>query len=288
MEKRADNMQYYGPYGLYNPFLLGDMDNALKRVIKAVNERQKIVIYGYCDLDSITAVSLLVLILKYLNADVEYYIPDCNSFGISAEAVKNSIKFLGSKLMITVGCGMDSHSEVELCKSLGIDVIITDYHKCSSKQPDTITINPNLECCIYPFKELSASGVAFKLVQAISTYYQMKSVCKYLDMVMLGTIAQCTSLNNENKTIVDHGLYYLTYTHNYGLQALMKIHNIKSSNINIESARRLSLDILPSTNRIADNARIAVELFTTSNMDRAEQIAKFLKNTTKLNSPSIC
>lgn len=288
MEKHVDNMQCYGSYGFFNPFLLNGMESAVRRVIMAVNERQKIIIYGHSDLDSITAVSLLVLILKYLNADVEYYIPDNNTLGISADAVKNNIKFLGSKLMITVGCGMNSYSEVELCKAFGIDVIITDYHSYKSIQPDTIIINPNQEFSSYPYKELSASGVAFKLAQAISTYYQMKSVYKYLDMVMLGTIAQSQTLTDENKTIVDQGLYYLTYTHNYGLQALMKIHKVQRNSIKLESAKRLALDILPYTNRMAENARIAVELFTTSNMDRAEQIAKFLKNTTKLNDSSAC
>lgn len=290
MERRVGNVQYYGPFGFLNPFIFEEMESALKRVVKAVNERQKIVIYGCYDMDGIAAVSLLVLVLKYLNADVEYFIPDSDISDINADAVRNSIKFLGVKLMITVGCGMNSSTEVELCKSLGIDIIITDYHKCTSQRPNTILINPNDECSTYPFKALTASGVAFKLAQAISMYYQMKSVCKYLDMVMLGTIAQSRIIEGENKVIVDQGLYHLTYTHNYGLKALMKVHSISGGKISLNDALRLASNVLPcgNTNRMADNARIAVELFTTLNMDRAEQIAKFLKNASESVNPPVC
>lgn len=285
MEIQERNMQHSRVSDAQDPFLLKGMKEALKRIIKAVNEREKIVIYGYYDLDGITAVSLLLLVLKYLNADVEYVVPEDmdEDFGIDSDIIKNHVKFLGAKLIITVGCGVNSVSQVELCKNLGIDVIITDYHKCSEVLPETLIINPNQEGCKYTFKDLTAVGIAFKLAQSISMYYQMKCISKYLDLVMIGIISRNISLTGENKIMVSQGMYHLNYTNNYGLKALIKIHNIVS--INKESICKLAYNIVPvsKSRRNVDNARIAVELFTTSSMDRAEQIAKYLKNETKGN-----
>lgn len=280
MERHERNIYYSRVFGRRDPFLLKGMGESLKRIIKAVNEREKIVIYGYYDLDCITSVSLLLLVLKYLNADVEYFISDDmdEDFSINSDIIKNHINFLGASLIITVGCGINSVDEVELCKELGIDVIITDYHKCKGALPETVVINPNQKGCRYPFKDLTAVGIAFKLAQAVSMYYQMKCINKYLDLVMLGTLSKCASVKGENKIMVSQGMYHLNYTNNYGFKALIKIYNV--ANINKENLYMLAHSIIPSmkNRRYVDNARIAIELFTTANMDRAEQIAKYLKN----------
>ncbi|MEW9095136.1 MAG: DHH family phosphoesterase [Clostridiaceae bacterium] len=270
-------------YSFHNPFLLKNMNEALMRIVRAVNEREKIIVYGCCDLDGISAVSLLFLVLKYLNADVEYFISDGDddNFDIRTDIIKNHVKFLGTNLMITVGCGINSSYQVDLCKQLGIDVIITDNHHCHDKIPDTIVVSPKQKDCIYPFKDLSSVGVAYKLVQSISSYYQMKSISKYLDLVMLGTKSNKVSYEGENKAIIDEGIYHMNYTNNYGLRALMKVNKIK--HIDIINVNKLIDSIAPSWNntRMLDNARITVELLTTSSSDRAEQIAKYLKNEVK-------
>ncbi|GAA0730994.1 DHH family phosphoesterase [Clostridium malenominatum] len=269
-------------YCFYNPFLLKNMKEALIRIVKAVNEREKIVLYGCCDLDGISGVSLLFLVLKYLNADVEYFISDGDgNFDIKTDIIKNHVKFLGANLMITVGCGVNSFEQVELCKQLGIDVIITDAQVCRGKVPNTIVINPSQEGCVYPFKNLSNAGVTYKLVQAISSYYQMKSISKYLDLVMIGTMSNKATYDGENKIMIDEGIYHMNYTNNYGLKALMKVNKIK--HIDIENIFKIIDNVAPSWNnsRVLDNARITVELLTTSNSDRAEQIAKYLKNEVK-------
>jgi single-stranded DNA-specific DHH superfamily exonuclease len=209
------------------------------------------------------------------------------NYSINSEIIENHIKFLGASLIITVGCGTNSISQIELCKRLGIDVIITDYHKCEEISPKTIIINPNQKECKYPFKDLTAVGIAFKLVEAVSAYYQMKCISKYLDLVMLGTLSRTSILIGENKVIVNRGIYHLNYTNNYGFKALLKVYKI--TNIKKESMYRLSHNIIPlmknvmKNKRCLDNARIAVELFTTNNTDRAEQIAKYLKNEIKVN-----
>ncbi|WP_125152686.1 DHH family phosphoesterase [Clostridium rectalis] len=280
MEKKGTDTQLLKLSTLYNPFLLKNMDEALKRIVKAVNLREKIIVYGCYDLDGITAVSVLFLVLKYLNADVEYYVSDSKNgkFDIDEGIVRNHVKFLGTNLMITVGCGINSYQQVELCKQLGIDVIITDYHRCNKYIPETIVINPNQKGCGYPFKKLSSVGVVYKLAQAISSYYQMKCISKYLDLVMLGAVSNDVLYIGENKLMIDEGIYHMNYTNNYGLQALIKVNNIR--HVNRENAYRLAKSIVPSRtrSRSLDNARIAVELFTTSNSDRAQQIAKYLKN----------
>ncbi|MHC6180663.1 DHH family phosphoesterase [Clostridium sp. JNZ X4-2] len=279
MEMQKENIQDFNFLGMKNPFLLKDMGEALKRIIEAVNEREKIVIYGTCDLDGITSVSLLLLVLKYLNADVEYFISDeINDFDIKSDIIENHIKFLGAKLIITVGCGIKSVSEIGLCKSLGIDVIITDYHKSGEVLPKTIIVDPNQKQCTYPSKDLTAAGVTFKLCQAISMYYEMKYIGKYLDLVTLGILSKRVDIKGENKIMVNHGMYYINYTNNYGVKALLKVNNI--SNVNRESMFSLSSGMMCSikNKRYIDNARITVELFITESIDRAEQIAKYLKN----------
>jgi single-stranded DNA-specific DHH superfamily exonuclease len=276
MEMLSRVMEFY-----YNPFLLSDMEKALHRIVAAVNKREKIVIYGHHDLDSITAISLLLLVLNYVKADVEYFIPDDEKKGLNEDVVENHIKFLGASLIITVGCGTSFSSEVELCKKFGIDLIITDYHK-SNSLPSTIIVNPNKIKCTYPCKDLCGVGVVYKLVQALSVYYNMKYVNKYLDLVMLGTIFKSSKIVNENKTIVDMGIQQLKNTNNYGLKALIKVYKVM--NINRESINKLIFDITPALNvtKYINNAKIAVELFTTSDNDRAEQIAKYFKNQTRV------
>lgn len=176
-----------------------------------------------------------------------------------------------------MGCGVNSVSQVELCNNLGIDIIITDYHKCVDVIPQTIIINPNQIDCRYPFKELSGVGVVYKLGQAIAAYYQIKCINKYLDLVLVGTLSHNVPLKGENKLLVNHGMHCLKFTNNYGFKALMKVYNI--SEFNSENVEELifSMVLWTKTVRYFDNTRIAVELFTTSNIDRAEQIAKYLK-----------
>ena len=265
-------------YNMYNPFLLKGMEDALYRIVKAINEREKIVLYGFYDVDGITAISLLMLVLKFLNADVEYFIPGepSESRDLNEKDITSHIKYLGPGLIITLGCGINSFSEIELCKYMGIDVIITDFHEPTKHAPDTIVVNPKQKGCKYPFKELSTSGITFKLAQAISSYYKMKSVNKYMDLVMLGTISSKMNIYSENKIIVEEGIKQLSCTNNYGICALLKTHGIVI--INKDTVSKLALTVMPTINPVGrmDNAKIVVELFITSDSYRALQISKYL------------
>ena len=278
MEIIEENTHYLKQLKFHNPFLMDGMQEAIDKVVMAVNNREKIIIYGYSDVDSIAGITILFLLLKYLNADVEYFIPDDmnEEYSISSESLEDYIKYLGADLLITVGCGSNSGEEIILARELGIDVVVTDYHDIYKECKDAIVINPNKKSCNYPFKFLSAAGIAFKFCEAISMYYKIKGVYRYIDLAMIGTISSKFPIKSENKTIVDVGLEHLATTNNYGIKALMKINNFKK--INYAMAEKLS-DSIISGKSVAgriDNARIAVELFTTHDSYRALQIAKYL------------
>lgn len=280
MGKTEETLHYFEVHRMYDPFLLKGMDCALKRIVKAINNREKIVLYGYYDVDSIISMSIIMLVLKYLNADVEYFIPD--NFGedyeISTQCINNSIKYLGADLLLAVGCGTNSEDGICLCKKLGIDVVAVDYHEQHKKIDNVLLVNPNQEGCEYPFKDLVGCGIVFKLCQAISKYYEMKCINKYLDLVAVGVMSKTHEPFNENKILIEEGLKRLKLTNNYGINALIKLKGIKE--IDYDSIKIISASVEPTLNAVGrmDNAKIAVELFTTSDSYRALQIAKYLNN----------
>lgn len=271
-------MEEFFKVNQYNPLLLRNMKSALNRIVKAINEREKIVIYGYYDFDGVTAVSLLILVLKYLNADVEYFIPSEVRDGrnLCKNDISSYIKYLGASLIITVGCGTSSREDIEFCRENNIDVIVTDYHKCDFNGLEGIVINPNSLSCIYPFKDLGSVGVAYKLAETISSYYKMTCIQKYLDLVMIGTVTKKLPISGENLFFVEEGLKQLRHTNNYGIKALLEEHNThyKEEFFNLETIANVFPEMIPKE-RI-NNSRIIVELLTTSDSYRAAQISKYL------------
>lgn len=282
MSKCLGMMQYFEVIKKYNPFNIFGMDKAVERIVKAVNNRERIIVYGYNDLDCIAGISLLLLVLKYLNADVEYIIPDgvIENRNLSSELIKNHIKFLNASLVITVGCGINSGAEVELCKKLGIDIVITDYNPCLGSLPKTIVVDTNQQDCTYEYKDLSGAGTSFKLVQAIASYYKMKCM-KYVDLAAIGTISHLDSIVGENKIIVEQGIAHINKTDNYGIKALLRLHKITEVTLENVSLLFLNLKLFINEDGRINNSKIAVELFTTSDYDRAKQIAKYLNKDTQ-------
>lgn len=260
----------------YYPFLLNNMQSILQRVVRAINNREKIVIFGYYDVESITSVSTLLLTLRYLKADVEYFIPGEveRAKMLTEKDIKEHIEFLGTKLVISLGCFVNSDIEDNLCESLGIDVITLSSDICYKE--NEYILSPKGKDSKYPFKELSCSGVTYKLVQSLSHYYKTNKFNKYIDLISLGTLASEKKITGENKYIVDQGIEQIKKSNNYGIRALIKIHKINS--INIKSVQKLVSTIIPKVNPIGnmDNAKIIVELFTTEDKDKAEQISKYL------------
>lgn len=264
MQKLWENI-YRPNYVLgYNPFLLNNMDIAINRIVKAINEREKIVIYGCCNVDGICGISILMLVLKYLNADVEYYISEDKSNNICKDIIENHIKALGAKIVISLGCNLDKDIE-DILISMNIDFI-----GLIGSTPEQCNLT------IVEGENLTISTLTFKFVQAIAVYYNMKNINKYVDLVLLGNGSYNKKVKGENLILYEEGLKYLTKTKNYGIRALMKHLNIRESRE--ENVEKIVCAITPTINAVGklDNARIAVELLTTNNYYRAEQIAKYL------------
>ena len=266
----------------YNPFLLRHMNKAIEKLVYAVNNRKKIVIYGVSSVDGICSIASLSLILMYLNADVEYliYEEEDAKKSIDCNNIKNDIDFLGADLLITLGVDLKSESEVKLCNELDIDLIVLENKK-TVRERSYVYINPNQKGCQYRYKNLSLSALTFKLMQAIAIYYNLKSINKYLDLILIGAHWAKVPLKGENGVIIKEGKKFLINTNNYGLRAVMELNNIVELDDN--SIFKIIELITPtgSTVGMVNNARIILELLITNDKDRAEQISKYLYNLKK-------
>lgn len=266
----------------YNPFLLKHMNKAIEELKAAINNRRKIVVYGTSSVDGICAVASLTLILKYLNADVEYLIQgeDGGNSKVTCKEVKDDIDFLGADLLITLGLDLKSKEEVKLCNNLEIDLIVLE-NKVTVKERDYIYVNPNQKGCQYRYKNLSISALTFKLMQAIAIYYNMKSINKYLDLILIGGQSAGLTLKGENGVILKEGRKFLSNTNNNGLNAIMELEDIKE--LRDENINNMIKLITPTVNTVGvvSNARIVLELLTTNDKYRAQQIAKYLHNLQK-------
>lgn len=266
----------------YNPFLLRHMNKAIEKLVFAINNRKKIVVYGIASVDGICAIASLSLVLRYLNADVEYLIHDGeeDSKLIDCDDIREEIDFLGADLLIMLGVDLKSSEEVKLCNILGIDLIALE-NKSTVSERNYVYINPNQKGCQYRYKNLSLSALTFKLMQAIAIYYNVKSINKYLDLILIGGQWAKVSLKGENGVILKEGRKFLVNTNNIGLRAIMDFNNF--TELDDESIVRMIEFITPtvSTVGVVSNARIVLELLTTNDKDRAEQIAKYLHNLKK-------
>lgn len=268
---------------LHDPFLLPDMEPAVKRIRAAIDAKEKILIYGDYDVDGVTSVSLLLLYLREQDADVSYYIPERirEGYGLNKAAVERFAS-QGIRLIITVDSGITAHEEVELASSYGIDVVITDHHECREELPSACAVvNPHRTDSRYPFAELAGVGVVFKLVCALAGEKELAYICnKYADIASLGTVADVMPIIGENRVLVRMGLQRLEKTSNKGLDALIhaafsdkrssKNRKLTTSSIGYGLAPRMN-----AAGRIGDVNR-AVKLLVTDNRQEASNIADYL------------
>ena len=209
----------------YDPFLLPDMGKAVDRILKAINKKEKVVIYGDYDVDGITSVTVLKKFLKERGLEVGYYIPNRleEGYGLNKEAISKIIEEKYS-LMITVDCGISGVKEIEECNKLGLETIVTDHHEQGEILPPAFAIiDAKRKDNKYPFRELAGVGVVFKLIQAISKKLNLESkeYLKYLDIVAIGTISDIVPLVSENRVIAKLGLKLTEMTKNIGLKELI-------------------------------------------------------------------
>ncbi len=271
---------------LYNPFLMKDMEKATDRIIKAIEEKEKIVIFGDYDVDGTTATAILFDFICKLGGNADYYIPDRleEGYGLSIEALKFILN-QGCDLIITVDCGITAFDETSFAKANNIDLIITDHHECKSNLPEAYAIiDPKRHDCSYPFKELAGVGVAFKLINAISSKTGLRFEelrLKYLDLVALGTIADIVPLKDENRIIAKHGIAMILDTKNLGLRALIEKAGLAKKPV---GSYEIGYIIGPRINAIGrmGDAKEAVRLFITNDENEALNISQKLEEANTL------
>ncbi len=261
----------------YDPFLMPDMKKAVDRIVEAINNKEKTIIYGDYDLDGITSSVVFKSFLEERGLKTDIYIPNRldEGYGLNENAVKE-IANSGYQLMITVDCGITGDKEVELANSLGVDVIITDHHEPSKIIPKAIAVvDAKREDNKYPFRGLAGVGVTFKTIQAISKKMDLpaEEYLKYLDIVCIGTISDIVPLQDENRVISQLGLKLVKQTKNVGLKALLD--SIGYSQID---SNTVSFGLAPRINACGRMGyeKVAVDLLLTDDNNKARKLTENL------------
>ena len=261
----------------YDPFLMPDMDKAVDRILTAIKNQEKVIIYGDYDVDGITSITVMKKFLMERGLNVDYYVPNRldEGYGLNKEALQK-IKDDGYTLVITVDCGISAISEVEYANLIGLEIIITDHHEQGETLPNAYAIvNAKRKDAEYPFRSLAGVGVVFKVIQAISEKLNLddKEYLKYLDIVSIGTISDIVPLISENRVITKLGLRLVEQTKNIGLQTL-----IKSIETNKIDSYIVAFRIAPRINACGrlGYEQEAVKLFLTENVNEAQEITNKL------------
>jgi len=263
-----------------DPFLFRDMEKVVKRIEQARDKKEIVAIFGDFDADGVTASVIMKETLDTLGIDSFVYIPDKHSEGYSIN--NNAIDEFKKKnvsLIITVDCGITSVAEIEKANLLGMDVIITDHHHIPSVVPSAYAIiNPQIADSGYPFKDLAGIGVAFKVVQAI--YHKLlnekREQTKWmLDLVAIGTIADCVPLIGENRLFAKYGLGVLSKTRRPGLREMFSVGRIQIDEKNIPDTKKVSYYIAPRINAAGriNHANLAYNLLMENNPIKARSAA---------------
>jgi len=271
---------------LHNPFLLKDMGVAVERILRALEEDDKICIYGDYDVDGAVATSLLILFFEQLGIKIDYYIPNRISEGYSIN--KKSLDVLKGQdtdLIITVDNGTSAHEAVAYAHKLGMDVIITDHHQVEESLPLALAvINPQRGDCDYPFKGICGAGVAFKLIMALRQrlredgFFENKeepNLKQFLDLLCVATVCDVVPLKDENRYFVKEGLRQIPHSNKPGLKALIKACEIKKEKLTTVDVGFKLGPRINACGRLKD-AKAGVILLTTSDPVEATKQATLL------------
>ncbi len=252
-----------------DPYEYSGISEAVERINIALEENEKILVFGDYDCDGVTSTALLTTYLKRRGADVSFFVPDRanDGYGISIPAIEK-IAEDGVTLIITVDNGINAIKEVEFANQLGVDVVVTDHHLPQGELPNAVAVvDPHIDGeSDWIFNKLAGVGVAFKLVSALEGKSCEEMIYEYADLVALGTIADIVHLKGENRIIVNEGLRLINRRTNMGIRALIEVANIK-----YVTAGNAAFTICPRINaagRMA-NADIAVKLLTADNYEDA-------------------
>ncbi|MBL0304721.1 MAG: single-stranded-DNA-specific exonuclease RecJ [Chitinophagaceae bacterium] len=256
---------------LHSPWLMKDMDKAVERVTRAVNLKEKILVFGDYDVDGTTAVASMYQFLKKIHSNLDFYIPHRyrEGYGISKAGI-DFAKANGFSLIISLDCGIKSADLIGYAKELAIDFIVCDHHLPDEILPPAVAIlNPKQKDCNYPFKELCGCGVGFKLMCALSEKMQLpeNAAFEYLDLLATAIAADIVPVAGENRILAFHGLIKANKNPNYGIRALSKLSGlVKDLHIT-----NLVFMIAPRVNAAGrmDDARKAVQMFVANTEEEA-------------------
>ncbi|MGA9773247.1 MAG: single-stranded-DNA-specific exonuclease RecJ [Blastocatellia bacterium] len=260
---------------LHDPFLMRDMREAVTRIMRAIELKEKILIYGDYDVDGTTSTVILKKALSIIGADVSYYIPERlkDGYGLRDDAMKTA-KENGYHLIISVDTGIRAQQVVEHARSLGLDIIITDHHLPEAGLPRAnAVLNPKRPDCSYPNKNLAGCGVAFKLAQALLSETGHERLTEsFIKIAAIGTIADIVPLVGENRVIAKYGLTGLKQPNNHGLRALLEVAGITGKTV---SCFDVGFRIGPRINAVGRmaGASAAVDLFDAPDLETAMRLA---------------
>lgn len=267
---------------LLDPFIFPEMQKATDRILAALANKENILIYGDNDVDGMTGTALLVEFLRFVGANVFFYISHRNMRrqSLVVEALDYALKNQ-CKLLITVDCGITAAQEIEQVVKSGVDVIITDHHEPTDTIPHCVaTLNPKLNAHSYPNRDLTGVGVAFKLAHAMTNLLVSEGkippkkvdLKRYLDLVALGTVSDMGSLLGENRILVTYGIAQLKKTKRVGLANLIKIAGCDPNDITSYIIASKIAPRLNSLGRIDDPTK-GVEMLLIRNSAQAEKMA---------------
>jgi len=274
---------------LYNPFLMKDMEKAIGLIKSAIENKEKIVVYGDYDADGVTSTVIMYKALKHCGANVDFHVPDRQNegYGINSERIIK-LKQEGFGVILTCDNGIAAMEQVKLAKGLGMTVIITDHHELQFEENEAgvrtfkvpsadAVINPKQEDCCYPFKQLCGAGIAFKFVQAlyIKLGINKELVKEFIEIAGIGTICDVVDLVDENRIIAKNALEMLTNTKNIGLKYLKEILAINDKEIKCYHVGFQIGPCINATGRL-ESAAISVELLLCEEENRAKELAKTL------------
>jgi single-stranded-DNA-specific exonuclease len=261
---------------LKDPFLFDDMHIAVDRLKRALKNSEHIMVLGDYDVDGVCGTALFMRIFSNLGAKVSYYIPNRfkEGYGVSTDGVDRAAK-LGASLIMTVDSGVTAFDEADYSQKKGIDFIITDHHEPQSAIPKAMAmLNPKIEGCSYPFRELAGVGVMFKLLQAffIDMGYNLNDLYEELDLVALGTAADVVPLCDENRILTKYGIERMKETSNTGLAALMEVSGSGKMKVSSNNIIHIIAPRLNAPGRLSSASK-TVELLVSNNWLQALKIA---------------